>query len=591
MTTVTIDVPAFPAPIPELPGDAGSMRAFAADLLATSSALDDLASFAANVRTDDYWYGAAAEAYGAAASDSADDADSKSLVLRKVSGQVEDFADEMDAFEVRRLGLYDRRTTLSSRRIDLITDINATKDATDAQIEVLKERSRHLRTSLTVLYEDHATLLEDVKTSGQQMIAAFQAADTQAEVRETGDTLTDPADAAMTLPGAPGDDSSPADVNTWWTSLSPTQQRAVIAARPEVIGNTNGIPTDVRDEANRISLDLDLDALETREDNGENLSFAEEQHLERARAAQEALENVANRTDPVTDEPVPGYLTLYDPTAFGGDGAVAVSVGNPDTADNVSVSVPGMMNDGATIVNGTDSVFNLYSTARASDPDASVASTMWIGYDGPSNFGLHGLDSIQVIDEGLADAGGEQLAAYLDGVRATRQEGLDPAHLTAIGHSYGSTTVGNAATDHGIPVDDIVLIGSPGAGHEADHASDLGIDEDHVWTGANSRDPVSGLARNGWVGTGLGLDPADEDFGAHRFQAEDVDRETGEGAFYNHNQYYQSNSESLFNMGQIVAGNDDQVLGADQRYDPWYRTMVDPEHDRTPTDVSTGYDR
>ena len=44
----------------------------------------------------------------------------------------------------------------------------------------------------------------------------------------------------------------------------------------------------------------------------------------------------------MTGEPVGSQLYLYDPAAFDGDGAVAVSAGDLDTADNVSVSVPGL---------------------------------------------------------------------------------------------------------------------------------------------------------------------------------------------------------------------------------------------------------
>ena len=39
-------------------------------------------------------------------------------------------------------------------------------------------------------------------------------------------------------------------------------------------------------------------------------------------------------------------LYLYDPTAFDGDGAVAVCAGDLATADNVAVVVPGFGTDG-----------------------------------------------------------------------------------------------------------------------------------------------------------------------------------------------------------------------------------------------------
>ncbi|WP_260418525.1 alpha/beta hydrolase family protein [Actinoplanes octamycinicus] len=45
-------------------------------------------------------------------------------------------------------------------------------------------------------------------------------------------------------------------------------------------------------------------------------------------------------------------------------------------------------------------------------------------------------------------------------LRVTQE--TDHWHLVAMGHSYGSTIVGGAAKSHQLPVDDIVVAGSPG---------------------------------------------------------------------------------------------------------------------------------
>ncbi len=154
----------------------------------------------------------------------------------------------------------------------------------------------------------------------------------------------------------------------------------------------------------------------------------------------------------------------------------------------------------------------------------------WIGYDAPDNLPWdEGWDAAGVRHRGAwRRDGGERLADTLDGLRASRDG--DPAHLTAIGHSYGSTTTGHAAHDHGIPVDDLVFVGSPGVGGDTNNAGDTGVDPDHVWAGANSRDPIANLGNHGWIhgetvfGAGLGDDPAEDDFGANRFQAESTTR-------------------------------------------------------------------
>jgi pimeloyl-ACP methyl ester carboxylesterase len=164
--------------------------------------------------------------------------------------------------------------------------------------------------------------------------------------------------------------------------------------------------------------------------------------------------------------------------------------------------------------------------------------------------------------------------------------------MTAIGHSYGSTTTSYAATDHGLAVDDIALIGSPGTG-PADHASDFSVGADHVYDGRNSRDFVAFLGDEGWVrkdqffDTGLGMDPSSEDFGAHRFEAESPQRGWGPN-FGDHSRYYDRNSESLYNLGRIVDGHGDDTNSASQSYDPWWGDPVDPEWDRDPTSGEAG---
>ena len=100
----------------------------------------------------------------------------------------------------------------------------------------------------------------------------------------------------------------------------------------------------------------------------------------------------------------------------------------------------------------------------------------------------HALDVSQNFN---ADAGAPKLTAFLNGLHAT-STAAGPVHYTALGHSYGSLVVGTAASQPGgIPVDDIVFVGSPGV--SVDHASDLNILPGHVWAGAASNDPVPTL--------------------------------------------------------------------------------------------------
>ncbi|BDZ46406.1 hypothetical protein [Naasia aerilata] len=51
---------------------------------------------------------------------------------------------------------------------------------------------------------------------------------------------------------------SPAEVQTWWGSLDVGERRGLVAEAPELVGNLDGIPYDVRDRANRALLTEDV---------------------------------------------------------------------------------------------------------------------------------------------------------------------------------------------------------------------------------------------------------------------------------------------------------------------------------------------
>src|SRR5690606_25717627 len=130
---------------------------------------------------------------------------------------------------------------------------------------------------------------------------------------------------------------------------------------------------------------------------------------------------------------------------------------------------------------------------RYNGDGSSVATMFWLGYNTPAG---DLLEWGEVPSEGRAADGGERLATAVDGLRASRAD--NPAHMTAIGHSYGSTTTSYAATTHDLAVDDVALIGSPGTG-PADHASDFSVGAGHVYDGRSSRDLVAALGEQGWL--------------------------------------------------------------------------------------------
>lgn len=586
---ITITLPSPPRQVPPLEADVATVRAYAADLLAGSAQVDDLGSFAAGAARIGDWHGLAATSYLQAIEPVGHRADAMSLALRGVARRCDAHADALTS-------LLSRRDSLSSLRAHLIAQLDQLRaragaatidDAPQLQAEC-DDCARQVRG-----YEaDLDAWLGDTSAEEEAMRAAFDRVLRLDQVDHRYGGVADPADAA--LDSMPGAGASPAEVNAWWDALTEEEQQAVIAASPGAIGNRDGIPAEARHDANSVALSRDLADWEHLEREG-LLSPGEETWLENARAAGDAIGTIQDGIDPRTGDPVPAQLYLYDPAAFAGDGAIAVAAGSLDTADNVAVTVPGLGTDAESAPYQATRALTIYEAARSLDGGQSVASMFWIGYDAPDNAPWdEGWDGVGVVREDLARAGGERLADTLDGLRAGRDG--EPAHLTAIGHSYGSTTTGLAAHDHGIPVDDVVFVGSPGVGGDTDSAAETGIDPDHVWAGANSRDPVADLANHGSIhletlgGGGLGDDPAEDDFGGQRFQAESTTRAGdawGWDAFDDHNKYFDHDSESLHNIGQIVNGNYDAVLGAEHVHDPWYAGPRDPEFDRDPTAPDT----
>lgn len=345
-------------------------------------------------------------------------------------------------------------------------------------------------------------------------------------------------------------DKSPAERKEWWEHLSKEEREEYISAFPDVIGNLDGIPTVARDEANRENLKLLIATLE-----GQRGDDAQEKL--------QGLKGIATKLSEATYPPM--YLLGVGDE---GQGRAIVSYGNPDTSRNVSAYVPGL----GTKLNSDfadDTVRRALQTAKgAQQYDPSSASIAWLGYDAP------GFKDVMSTTD--ANNGAPSYSSFMDGVQATNEH-KNP-HITAIGHSYGSLTVGTAAREHGgIPgVDDIILLGSPGTG--AQSASELNIGKDHVFVGSADNDPVTYLPpKKDFLGPFLtgppeygddqiwfGRDPASKDFGAIRMESGDGPLPlwmSGDGPTPAHSGYFdlERNPSAADNIARITAGESDSI--------------------------------
>lgn len=190
----------------------------------------------------------------------------------------------------------------------------------------------------------------------------------------------------------------------------------------------------------------------------------------------------------------------------------AVAVGNPDTAANVSVTVPGVgSTTGGTLPGMVKEASNLRDEEVrqliAAGKPASVSTIAWMGYTPPPNPLNTGSpqDLWQTMTDGTAKAGAADLSQYLEQVRANNPTG----HLTVLGHSYGSLTASLALQDlnaHGAhPVNDVVFYGSPGL--DLYSPAQLGLDHGQAYVMQAPHDPITNLVAPLAPVHGWGLDP------------------------------------------------------------------------------------
>ncbi|MFC7674798.1 alpha/beta hydrolase [Mycolicibacterium sp. GCM10028919] len=285
-----------------------------------------------------------------------------------------------------------------------------------------------------------------------------------------------------------GEGAGPRDVTAWWNALSEQERRKVVAEHPEWLGNRDGVPVPIRSEVNKAALDRELAAAQrdvdaipslqqylrdqgVRLDRGAAGAVAEydrmvadrRARLDDARAMKEALSMDGDAAKPYDDGK---YLMLLE---FPDDREprAAIAVGNPDTAEHVSVTAPGVGTTPTSLPDMVNEATALRSETqlqldRAGRGDEDVSTVAWLGYEPPQK-------DVSIFEAGFEDRADEaapDLADFYRGINATNEHGSD-VHLSAFGHSYGSLTTAQALHELGATgvVDDAAFYGSPGLGH------------------------------------------------------------------------------------------------------------------------------
>ncbi|MER6449254.1 hypothetical protein DEJ51_33060 [Streptomyces venezuelae] len=297
----------------------------------------------------------------------------------------------------------------------------------------------------------------------------------------SGRSLPDPATAA------------PREVAAFFAGLDDQARRQLLRSHPLVVGNLDGAPLPLRYEANRLA------AAATGEARYASLAAPDRQVL------------------------------AFDPR---GRGQVAEVFGDLESAEHVSVIVPGSDNDAAAYDAPHSPHTGPAGMARAlreATGSGSVAVVAWIGYTTPVGVGLDAAGGR------LARAGAVRLARFTEGLDAVGAP--DPVLFC---HSYGSVVCGLAArhTD----ATDIVAFGSPGM--RADTAAALRTGA-RVWAARGPSDWIADVPNVEFAGIGHGTDPTSAAFGARRVPAADVEGHTG---------YFRPGTQSLAAFAALAKG-------------------------------------
>ncbi|ORV56795.1 hypothetical protein AWC06_00855 [Mycobacterium fragae] len=384
-------------------------------------------------------------------------------------------------------------------------------------------------------------------------------------------TAINMADGDAPIPAAPHDNrpeiqdalsrplpEDPKQFTDLWNQLTP-EEKDWLYSRDHDIGNHYGMPWDPpdhlgKDHYNRLRLpelerqtqaDIDrmqhsLDEMMRGHNADDGAIYALQTQLAAAKNHLQGYKDV-EATINSTNGPK-RYLGQLDEFGHG-----AIAIGNPDTAKRNAILVPGTGQDLTTISGADNKALAMYNATLRADPSlkpGDVVVTTWMGYDRPM-----GLDHADFPN--LAQAGAANLDAFEAGQRASHVGA--PSIDTVIGHSYGSTVVGAAASGgHHLDANNVIAVGSPGM--LVDHAGDLRLDPGgHVYAMRAQNDIIGAAgAATQWT---LGPEPDKPDFGAIRLEAAPgPGLPLGLPSVDAHSSYWFPGNKALLNMGAIIAG-------------------------------------
>ena len=394
--------------------------------------------------------------------DSVTDAAAEAQAARNTAEQVESALTFLEA-EVTSLEMYASGNQFRIGDTGVVSDLRFGVSLTPEEKLIREGIKRQIEQTVTEVVRSGRDI-ETLAADGLRAIAAGKIDDGGA------DTVSDAVESQNDVPPPPPQDAPAEQVRTWWESLTADQQQYMMDHEPDAIRNLWGLPSEVRDELNREALDRDItDAqkeLDDRRDElgdymdrpgGSDAYYAGMISMQsRVDAAERHLETLKRTRTAATG---PDRMLLeYDLSEDLPE--VAISIGNPDTADNVSLSVEGYTtNVHDSVIGKVNDAQNLNLAATELAPGESHATIAFLAYQHPQKADLLGVGTNTLA---LQEASKVENAARGIAVANTQTD----VNLSLFGHSYGSTTSGIAAQELAVdgrsPVDNLALYGSPG---------------------------------------------------------------------------------------------------------------------------------
>jgi hypothetical protein len=356
--------------------------------------------------------------------------------------------------------------------------------------------------------------------------------------------------------------TDPKQFHDLWEQLT-REEKDWLYQQNHFIGNQGGMPFADRDVYNRMNLaelmqanQAELERLRAAHPDwaaGKNQPMLDPQfppapdwptwkeQWDAANRAQSGYQQVQQELQ--THDAYPRLLAMLD-----NKGHAAVAMNNPDTAKRDVTFVPGTGQDLSRLQFSTVHSHQMLDAALGMDPSlrpGDVSVTTWMGYDRPMNL-------LEAANVSYADTGAQALDDFQAGMRASHHDLATggPSINTVIGHSYGSTLVGDAGLcGHHLDANNVVAVGSPGV--LAGHAGDLSLAPGAHFFATRAENDIITYATD----TNLGVDPMGRNFGGIPFEAAPGPTwPLGMESVEAHSSYWEPRNPALLNMGRIIDG-------------------------------------